>query len=494
MFSDSDAMIGESDVDKIKEEPSESPSSNNVELLKKSQLQHNVGMLMKSSSPRDDGDDKINTDSSSHHSGNGEISPIQGKEKQYGKQYSCLICDKSFYPKNKLERHMSCHTKQKPFSCSQCNVQFYTQQSVNIHMQAVHQKLKPLSCTFCAQSFATTDQQKAHETSMHKKPQKYDQTELDERSHRAAQLVEPSPKKGCYDDNSDEIGGVSSFLGDEVKIKTEPLQMQYTAISSTLAETSSLQTTVKAPPSPALSASSQDTDSGYGTPSPVPIFVLPISYQSPVPISDKDSSAWVGKRTLLGKEAVAILNDWYEGNMQCPYPSPDTITRLAEQAKLSVEQVKHWFNNRRNRSSNRVHQEHSCENHILLPSGRCHRKSKRQANNHPLSTEAVQIMNNWYLANITRPYPDDNTIASLVEQTLLNPGQIRKWFANRRMRSRNTYKQTGGMNPLVYYGKKRQQRRQQKQQHMVGREPLNESSEIKIDSVCSLVVHTKTES
>ncbi len=493
MFSDSDAVIRESDVDKNKEEPSESPSCNNVELLKETQSQHNVGMLMKSPSPQDDSD-KINTGSSSHQNENGEMSPIQGKEKQCGKQYSCLICEKSFYPKNKLERHMTGNTKEKPFSCHLCEKQFYTQHSVNIHMQAVHQKLKPFLCTCCARAFATKDQQIAHETNIHKKSQKYDQTELDARSHRAAQLIEPSPKKGCYDDYSDEIGGVSSFLADEVKIKTEPLQMQYTAISSILAETSSLQATVKAPPSPALSASSQDTDSGYGTPSPVPIFVLPISYQSPVPISDKDSSAWVGKRTLLGKEAVAILNNWYEGNMQCPYPSPDTITRLAEQAKLSVEQVKHWFNNRRNRSSNRVHQEHSCENHILLPSGRCHRKSKRQANNHPLSTDAVKIMNNWYLANITHPYPDDNTIASLVEQTMLNPGQIRKWFANRRMRSRNTYKQTGGMNPLVYYGKKRQQRRQQKQQHMVGKEQLNERSEIKIDSVCSLVVHTKTES
>ncbi len=233
-----------------------------------------------------------------------------------------------------------------------------------------------------------------------------------------------------------------------------------------------------------------DNDSGYGTPSPVPTAVLPVNFQSPVLPS---VSTPVPKRSLLDKDAVSILNAWYQENHQCPYPCNDTIADLSGQTKLTPEQIKSWFSNRRNRSSRQHHQDHSCKNHVLTPSGKC--QSKRQANNLPLSSEAIKIMNTWYRENIHCPYIDDAALASLVEQTKLNAGQVRKWFANRRMRSKNTYKQTGAMNALKYYGMKRQQQKQQQEiQQKFEKEYLSELSNIRIDSVCSLVVNTKTES
>ena len=78
-------------------------------------------------------------------------------------------------------------------------------------------------------------------------------------------------------------------------------------------------------------------------------------------------------------------------------------------------------------------------------------KPKRRHCNKPLDNKAVTMLNTWYLANEEHPYPTIQCISQMARKTGLAHAQIRKWLANRRLRSSNTYKKTGRMNPLRYH-------------------------------------------
>jgi hypothetical protein len=46
------------------------------------------------------------------------------------------------------------------------------------------------------------------------------------------------------------------------------------------------------------------------------------------------------------------MEDWYEQNLDHPYPNNTIINQFAEQGNVNIEQVKKWFANKRNRSKN----------------------------------------------------------------------------------------------------------------------------------------------
>ena len=54
----------------------------------------------------------------------------------------------------------------------------------------------------------------------------------------------------------------------------------------------------------------------------------------------------------LNSRAVALMTDWYERHIDSPYPSEEEKMMLAEQGNLTLSQVKAWFANKRNRTSN----------------------------------------------------------------------------------------------------------------------------------------------
>lgn len=60
----------------------------------------------------------------------------------------------------------------------------------------------------------------------------------------------------------------------------------------------------------------------------------------------------VRKTRLLPKHAIKKLESWYEDNLSNPYPSRDQTVRLALDCGLTIEQVRKWFANKRNRSRN----------------------------------------------------------------------------------------------------------------------------------------------
>lgn len=58
------------------------------------------------------------------------------------------------------------------------------------------------------------------------------------------------------------------------------------------------------------------------------------------------------RRANFSKEAVQMMEDWYNKHLDHAYPNPITIELMAIQGHMTEEQVKKWFGNKRNRSKN----------------------------------------------------------------------------------------------------------------------------------------------
>jgi hypothetical protein len=54
----------------------------------------------------------------------------------------------------------------------------------------------------------------------------------------------------------------------------------------------------------------------------------------------------------------------------------------------------------------------------------------------------VDILNRWFNENQEYPYPDDNMTNILAKEANISAKQVRKWFANKRVRSNKCFKQT----------------------------------------------------
>lgn len=74
-----------------------------------------------------------------------------------------------------------------------------------------------------------------------------------------------------------------------------------------------------------------------------------------------------------------------------------------------------------------------------------------------LSPDAVSLLETWYYNNIQHPYPDETQVLNLSGEAKISIVQVRKWMANKRVRSYNTLAFNGSVHP------KRLQRLQREQ-------------------------------
>ncbi|XP_064597442.1 uncharacterized protein LOC135463908 [Liolophura sinensis] len=67
-----------------------------------------------------------------------------------------------------------------------------------------------------------------------------------------------------------------------------------------------------------------------------------------------------------------------------------------------------------------------------------------------LSAEATKILTNWYEKNIHYPYPSDTAVEELAQAGGLTVTQVKKWMANKRVRSYNTLSFSGNAHPIKF--------------------------------------------
>ncbi|XP_060069130.1 uncharacterized protein LOC132549232 [Ylistrum balloti] len=151
----------------------------------------------------------------------------------------------------------------------------------------------------------------------------------------------------------------------------------------------------------------------------------------------------IGRNRCLTPEATVILTKWYEEHISYPYPSDFEVQQLCVSCGLTKTQVKKWMANKRVRTYN-----------TLSITGNQHpikRKFKREGgkpanafvkpNYQQLSTEARQILNQWYENHSENPYPSEDEKVILSQTANITLAQVRSWFANKRSRAHNTRRQ-----------------------------------------------------
>ena len=64
-----------------------------------------------------------------------------------------------------------------------------------------------------------------------------------------------------------------------------------------------------------------------------------------------------------------------------------------------------------------------------------------------LSTSAIQILSDWYSEHLDHPYPDEEDVEELAKKASISECQVKKWMANKRVRSSNTLSFNGSIHP-----------------------------------------------
>jgi hypothetical protein len=64
-----------------------------------------------------------------------------------------------------------------------------------------------------------------------------------------------------------------------------------------------------------------------------------------------------------------------------------------------------------------------------------------------LNPRAVEMMELWYAEHFEHPYPSDETIGRFVRTGGITVTQVKKWMANKRVRSNNTLSFNGNIHP-----------------------------------------------
>ena len=69
------------------------------------------------------------------------------------------------------------------------------------------------------------------------------------------------------------------------------------------------------------------------------------------------------------------------------------------------------------------------------------------ASRRTLSKATVNVLENWYFKNFNNPYPNDQQVQQLATDVGISSSQVKKWMANKRIRSHNTLKYNGSVHP-----------------------------------------------
>lgn len=133
------------------------------------------------------------------------------------------------------------------------------------------------------------------------------------------------------------------------------------------------------------------------------------------PMSNSSSSPSDSLSSLIMKQNAEDMQMSQAYSQSCMNPSEDYLD-----SSLSDDLDSNQTSSNLNMSSN-------------LNSGRANRF---------FPDSVVDILNKWFNENQEYPYPDDNMTNILAKEANISAKQVRKWFANKRVRSNKCFKQT----------------------------------------------------
>lgn len=151
---------------------------------------------------------------------------------------------------------------------------------------------------------------------------------------------------------------------------------------------------------------------------------------------EEDQENKRNRTELTAQDPSQVLNSWYQSHITYPYPSDAEVQELVTLSGLTRKQVKKWMANKRVRCFN-----------TLSITGNQHPikfkqiKKKETPAFQPMAAESREVLNQWYEANLSHPYPTDTQREELAAQTGLTVQQVKRWLANKRSRANNTRRQ-----------------------------------------------------
>ena len=122
---------------------------------------------------------------------------------------------------------------------------------------------------------------------------------------------------------------------------------------------------------------------------------------------------------------LAIVNQYYDMQHHA----------LIDNIDLQVRCLRYQFS----ASASTAKSESSDKENVTQPARKEAKAIKqRKGRPKPLNDQAVRIMTNWYERHIEHPYPNASAAEVLAKTGNITVEQVKKWFANKRMRSANT--------------------------------------------------------
>ncbi|KAI3387325.1 hypothetical protein SNEBB_003848 [Seison nebaliae] len=153
-----------------------------------------------------------------------------------------------------------------------------------------------------------------------------------------------------------------------------------------------------------------------------------------------DLSNHLLKIVLLQQQQKLLENETFTSNTNNQILNNNQINRTLNSSLVSNESLLNQkiFTSSISSNENNSFNDNSQilrEHNRTSDNGNDNRFSNKKNKSRFLDPDAIRILRKWYDENQSYPYPNEDVTNSLAKETDLKPKQVKKWFANRRVRT-----------------------------------------------------------